>query len=281
MRSRWPGYRHVVFDCDSTLTTVEGIDELAQRVGRADEVRELTSTAMSGEVELDDVFGQRVEAADPTRGAVLNLLQLYKKHVVTDAEATVTALQELGHSVYVVSGGLLDAVLGFAVHLGVPEQNVRAVGIEFDRLSGRWWERSGDVHASKDERYLEFERSDLTTTGGKEHVVAELLAGRPGGSLLVGDGVSDLMAGPSVDLVAGFGGVVERPAVARRADAYIRSQSISPVLPLAAGPVADQLGNPQLRRVFESGIRLANAGSIEFRDPDLARRFTRAFGAAE
>lgn len=277
MRARWPGYRHVVFDCDSTLTKVEGIDELARAAGQAEEVRRLTNAAMSGEAELDDVFGPRVEAADPTRGAVLNLLQLYKRHVVADAEATVAALQELGHGVYIVSGGLLDAVMGFAVHLGVPEQNVRAVGIDFDRLSGRWWERPDDLHASTDERYLGFARGDLTTTRGKQHVVAELLAGRAGGSLLVGDGVSDLMATPSVDLVAGFGGVVERSAVALGAGAYIRSQSISPVLPLAVGPVADQLDDPQLRRVFDLGVRLANEGSIEFRDPDLARRFAQAF----
>ena len=271
----------MVFDCDSTLTKVEGIDELAQRTGRAEEVRRLTDAAMSGCAELDDVFGLRVEAADPTRGAVHELVHLYKKHVVRDAEATVAALQELDHSVYIVSGGLLDPVLEFAVHLGVPEQNVRAVGITFDRLSGRWWERSHDPQGSTDERYLGFERSELTTTRGKEQVVAELLGGRAGGSLLVGDGVSDLMASPSVDLVAGFGGVVERPAVAQRAAVYIRSESLAPMLPLAAGRAGDQLGDPRLRSVFDSGVRLAREGSVEFRDPELAHRFAAAFDVVD
>ncbi|MCC6606951.1 MAG: phosphoserine phosphatase, partial [Anaerolineae bacterium] len=31
---RWPPYKHVFFDCDSTLTTVEGIDVLAETAGK-------------------------------------------------------------------------------------------------------------------------------------------------------------------------------------------------------------------------------------------------------
>ena len=49
---RWPPYRHVIFDCDSTLTKVEGIDILAEAAGKGDEVRRLTDAAMNGEIDL-------------------------------------------------------------------------------------------------------------------------------------------------------------------------------------------------------------------------------------
>ena len=39
------------------------------------------------------------------------------------------ALHELGRTCYVVSGGLADAVMGFAEWLGIPRQRVHAVGV--------------------------------------------------------------------------------------------------------------------------------------------------------
>ena len=42
-------FRAVCFDCDSTLSRLEGIDELASRYGRKDEVALLTEAAMNGE----------------------------------------------------------------------------------------------------------------------------------------------------------------------------------------------------------------------------------------
>ena len=50
-------YPLVVFDCDSTLSTIEGVDELALRAGVGDEVARLTTAAMAGEVPLDQVYG--------------------------------------------------------------------------------------------------------------------------------------------------------------------------------------------------------------------------------
>ncbi len=40
---RWPPYEHVFFDCDSTLTTVEGIDILAASSGKQWRVEVLDS----------------------------------------------------------------------------------------------------------------------------------------------------------------------------------------------------------------------------------------------
>ena len=52
---RWPPYDHIFFDCDSTLSTIEGIDILAENVGKKDEVEELTKAAMEGQLDLEDV----------------------------------------------------------------------------------------------------------------------------------------------------------------------------------------------------------------------------------
>jgi hypothetical protein len=61
-------YRTVIFDCDSTLSALEGIEELASDHRR--EVETLTDAAMRGEVPLDEVYGRRLELIRPTRQAV-------------------------------------------------------------------------------------------------------------------------------------------------------------------------------------------------------------------
>ena len=56
------GYDFIFFDCDSTLSTIEGIDELARMKGKFDEVKSMTDAAMEGEVYLQ--IGIRQAARD-------------------------------------------------------------------------------------------------------------------------------------------------------------------------------------------------------------------------
>ena len=63
-----PPYGTLVFDCDSTLSEIEGIEELAG--AQKDEIAELTNRAMDGAVPLEEVYGLRLEWIRPTRPAV-------------------------------------------------------------------------------------------------------------------------------------------------------------------------------------------------------------------
>lgn len=244
--ARWPVYRHVIFDCDSTLTGIEGIDELASHPDTRQRVADLTRSAMDGKVNLETVYGERLEILQPTRGAVRALRSRYRKHVVKDAAALIQALQVLGHEVYIVSGGLFDPVREFGMHLGVAPEHIRAVEVEYDTLSGNWWQGQGPWR----EAYLAVQHSVLTESDGKARVIRELLQNQTGRSLLVGDGVSDLLASREVDLFAGFGGVICRDRVASESKVFIQSQSIAPVLLLAAGTVALEYSATQASRCW-------------------------------
>ena len=234
---RWPHYEHVFFDCDSTLTAVEGIDVLAESAGKGQRVAVLTQAAMDGHVELEDVYEKRLRAVRPTHQQVLDIRRSYKRHIVEDAARVVTALQGLGHKVYIISGGLAEPVEEFGIYLGIPRERIRAVGLTYNELSGRWWEKTDE----DDRRYLAHEDSALTVSDGKAQIVRELLGRQRGRSLLVGDGYSDLRAGDAVDLFVGYGGVVARPRVVAEARAFITCQSLAPLLPLAGGPAALRL----------------------------------------
>ena len=57
--------RAILFDCDSTLSTIEGIDVLAEQAGVVDQVVPLTTAAMDGRLKLEDAYAARLIEALP------------------------------------------------------------------------------------------------------------------------------------------------------------------------------------------------------------------------
>lgn len=273
---RWPHYEHIFFDCDSTLTAVEGIDILAESAGKKFRVEVLTQAAMNGELDLEDVYAKRLRAVKPTRQQVLDIRRSYKRHIVEDAARVVTALQALGHKVYVISGGLAEPVEEFAVYLGIPRERIRAVGLHYNELSGRWWEEAADREA----RYLAHQEGALTVSDGKAEIVRELLANQRGRSLLIGDGHSDLLAGRAVDLFVGYGGVARRSIVATSAPVFINCRSLAPLLPIAGGPAALRILRTwpmHYQTLSTKAYYLIKTGVLTFNDEQLESKFRRAF----
>ena len=230
----WPGFNFVFFDCDSTLSSIEGIDELARQKGKFDEIKKLTDAAMDGEVHLHNVYDRRLEMLSPTRAEIRELDRHYRQTVVPDALEVIKALQAVDKELFIVSGGLLSAVRPFGRWLGIPGQNIQAVNVRYNSLSGEWWDYQQDRWGQRpDVQYLDPEETPLIESHGKSDVIRNLLQNRYGRAMLVGDGVSDLAARPVVDLVVGFGGVVARRRVAAEADIFIKVNTLAPVLPIA------------------------------------------------
>jgi phosphoserine phosphatase len=226
----------VVFDCDSTLSAIEGIDELG--AGMRAEIGALTDAAMRGEVPLEAVYGRRLEMIRPTRGQLEELARQYVAALVPDAAAVVRALRAEGVAVRVMSGGLLPAVRAVAEELGLSGDDVAAVDIRFDEAGG----------------YAGFDAaSPLARSGGKRDVMQQWRAGMEGAVMLVGDGATDLEARDDVDLFVAYAGVVERAAVVAGADVVIRSPSLAPVLPLALAGAAPRA---ESRTLYERGVDL-------------------------
>ena len=270
---RWPPYEHIFFDCDSTLTTLEGIDILAESAGKRWRVEVLTQAAMEGDLDLADVYERRLRAVKPRQSQIRDIRRAYKQNPVEDAQAVIAALQGLGHEVYIISGGLLEPVREFGLFLGLPKENIRAVGVAYNELSGPWW-------VDDDRQYLAYEDGALTVSDGKAEIVEELLAGKAGRSLLIGDGLSDLYAGRAVDLFVGYGGVASRRKVQEEAPLFIQCQSLAPLLAVAAGPAA-------IRRLFSTPFEnlgykawdLIQTGAISFNNERLNRKFSEAIEA--
>jgi phosphoserine phosphatase len=213
-----PRFSTVIFDCDSTLSAVEGIDELAGPY--REQSQALTEAAMRGDLKLEEVYGRRLELIRPTRDRIEALGRLYVQRLVPDARETVRALQAEGIDVRIVSGGLLPAVREVARAVGVPDEHVAAVDVKFDE--------SGEFAGWDTE-------SPLARSQGKRAMLERWNGSFPRPVLMVGDGITDLEARPPADMFVAFAGVVAREPVLAQADAVIRERSLIPVLRIALG----------------------------------------------
>ncbi len=276
MLARHLGFQRVVFDCDSTLVTVEGIDELARLKGQAEHIADLTRQAMDGKIPLERVYAERLELLRPTRAELDEVGRIYRHTLVPQAAEVVAALHRAGVEVFIVSGGLKAAVLDLAEMLDIPAANVQAVAVEMDVLQGQWWDYTRHQYAGNPaETYFAFAPTPLAESTGKSAVVKALSEGKR--TLMVGDGSTDLATKDVVRTFVGFGGVESRPAVKQGADVFIEAPGLAAILPLALSPHGvGKLEGSGLLGIFQQGLEDIGAGRVLFKDRALYERVARA-----
>ena len=275
--TRWTSFDLIFFDCDSTLSTIEGIDELAKLKGKELRVGLLTQKAMDGDLDLAEVYGKRLRAIRPTRGQLKAIEERYWETIVPDVQAVLDALRFLNKEVFIISGGLAEPVKGFGKRLGVAPEHIRAVELEYNELSGEWWHYH-EPQTQHKQTYLDYNEGPLTVTSGKPEIIRQLSHGKHGRRLMVGDGSSDLATREVVDLFVGFGGVIAREKVLKESEAFIHSESIAPILPLAAGPAgyARVIDTPH-QAIFDKGLALWHGKDLTFTADGLRETFEHAF----
>lgn len=206
----------VCFDCDSTLSSIEGIDELARLRGPEvfRRIEKMTEDAMNGLLRVEDVFGLRLAQISPSRADAEAVGRRYLETVEPTAKATIDTLKARGWTPLIISGGFRQAIRPLADHLGIAR--VEAV----------------DLHFGPDGAYTGFDSSFPTTrSGGKPEIIRSLRAQlAPDRVVMVGDGASDLETLPDVDLFVGYGGYVARDKVKRGSPAFVTS--LADLLPL-------------------------------------------------
>lgn len=203
-------------DCDSTLSAIEGVDELARLRGTAAlaQVAQMTNDAMDGKIPLEQVFARRLEIIRPGRTETEAVGQQYIREIEPTALTTVMKLKAAGWTPVIVSAGYTQAIEPLAQLLGIAR--IEAVRLDFDAQGN----------------YTGFDQAHpATRKGGKPEIVRALKAEfRPTRVVAVGDGVSDLETKGEVDLFVGFGRYAERAKVKAGAGAFIRS--LAELIPL-------------------------------------------------
>jgi phosphoserine phosphatase len=199
----------LLLDCDSTLSSIEGIDELGRLRGPETfkAVEDMTNAAMNGGTPMEAIFAKRLDIIKPTAAELAAIGAKYIATVEPTAVASLAQLRAAGWKIAIVSGGFTQAIRPLADFLGI--ERVEAVVLKF--------------HA--DGSYAGFDDSCPTCRTKGKNVVARRLRDEyeAGHIVMVGDGASDLEVKGDADLVVGFGRYVQRPKVVAGADKFVHS----------------------------------------------------------
>ncbi len=98
-------FKLVAMDMDSTLITIECIDEIADMQGLKPQVSEITEAAMRGELEFKESLTRRVALLKGLDASALQKVYDERLQLSLGAEAMLAAIKQAGMKTLLVSGG--------------------------------------------------------------------------------------------------------------------------------------------------------------------------------
>ena len=212
--------RLLIADMDSTIISVECIDEIADFAGVGDEVAGITEAAMRGELDFEGALRARVALLEGLEVSKLEDVWRERGRLNPGAEGAVRTMAARGAVTALVSGGFTffaekvaaAAGFGFAQANGLEEAGGRLTGRPTSPILGR-----------------EAKREAL------ERLCAEAgIAARD--ALAVGDGANDLAMVEAAGLGVAYRA---KPALAEKADARLERSDLTALLFLQGIPERD------------------------------------------
>lgn len=127
----------LISDMDSTMITVECIDELADFVGKKQEVSIITDRAMNGELDFEAALTERVALLKDLPQAMLQECYDERVKMMPGAKALVSTMVAQGAKAVLVSGGFTFFTGRVREALGFHEDYANVLEIAHGMLTGR------------------------------------------------------------------------------------------------------------------------------------------------
>ena len=170
-------YRLIAFDMDSTLITIECIDELADFAGKKAEVAAVTAAAMRGDIDYPESLRRRLGLLAGLDARVLARVYGERLHLSPGARELLAAAQAAGLRTAIISGGFTYFTERLRIELGFDFATSNELEISGGKLTGRVVGEIVDARAKAGHLARIKQKLGLTT----EQVIA------------VGDGANDLL----------------------------------------------------------------------------------------
>lgn len=127
----------LVADMDSTMIEQECIDEMAEMAGVGDEVRDVTSRAMAGELEFEDALRQRLALLEGF--PVSKMVELIREHITLTpgARELVQTMKANGAYCALISGGFTQFTAYVGRTCGFDDHQANQLEIVKGALTGK------------------------------------------------------------------------------------------------------------------------------------------------
>lgn len=205
----------LVSDMDSTMITVECIDELADYAGIKPQIAAITERAMQGELDFAAALKERVALLAGLDERVIATCLAERVRSMPGAEVLVKTMAGWGARTILVSGGFTAFAKEVAAQIGFAEYHANILGTECGKLTGAV--ESDIVDAATKRRLLE--------AAAVSHSIA------PNAILAVGDGANDLPMIEAAMAGEGLGAAYHaKPVVAAAANFAVRHGALTALL---------------------------------------------------
>ena len=201
----------IIADMDSTMITVECIDELADYAGLKPEIAAITERAMRGELDFRAALIERVGLLAGMPEATLVECRMERVKLTRGARTLVQTMKAHGAHSVLVSGGFMPFAGPVGEAIGFDKVLANELEIQGGKLTGRVIEPIVDSAAKLETLKAEAAKHGLP--------LAETLA--------VGDGANDIPMITSAGLGIGYR---PHPAAEEAADAAIRHHDLTALL---------------------------------------------------
>jgi phosphoserine phosphatase len=173
---RFDSLKLVAMDMDSTLITIECIDELGDFAGRRAEIAAITEQAMRGEIEYRESLRRRVKALAGLPESVLHSVYDERLRLTPGAETLVAKCKRHGVRLLLVSGGFTFFTERLKERLGLDHTLSNVLEVKGGKLTGALL---GDI-------------VDADAKAAKLVEVRRALGAEKAHTVAVGDGANDL-----------------------------------------------------------------------------------------
>ena len=201
----------VAMDMDSTLITIECIDEIADMQGLKAQVSEITEAAMRGELDFAASLTRRVALLEGLEASALARVYAERLRLSPGAETMLAAVQAAGLKTLLVSGGFTFFTDRLKERLRLDYTHANVLETENGRLTGRVL--GGIVDAEEKMRTVQRVCAELNVPTSR--------------AIVMGDGANDLkmmgVSGLSVAFRA-------KPVVRAQADVALNFSGLDGVL---------------------------------------------------
>jgi phosphoserine phosphatase len=174
---RFADLKLLALDMDSTLITIECIDEIGDAVGKKAEISAITAQAMRGEIDYPESLRKRVALLAGLGEDVLEDVYDEKLRLSPGAETLVAACRTQGIKLLLVSGGFTFFTERLKQRLELDETLSNMLEIDNGKLTGRVLGNIVDAGA-KAAKFKQF---------------AQRLGAKPAQTVAIGDGANDLL----------------------------------------------------------------------------------------
>lgn len=130
-------FKLVAMDMDSTLITIECIDEIADMQGLKPQVAEITEAAMRGEIEFQESLIRRVGLLKGLEASALQRVYDQRLQLSMGAENMLKQIQQAGLKTLLVSGGFTFFTDRMKSRLNLDYTHANVLEIVDDKLTGQ------------------------------------------------------------------------------------------------------------------------------------------------